>query len=103
MYLVTIDSVICRDTQMLQVFDKKFINEDDAAILEEEAEETKIGRGVKKVDWRDVLCDVVVKEYLSSCLTKPEIVKEISEKYGINPYFINVYTIKYEGKNKDNN
>lgn len=91
-FLVTISSSICRDAQLLRVFDKKFINEDDVAILEEEVEKGN-------TDWCDVSCDIVLEEYSSYQGTPDDIKKEISEKYGINPYFVNVYQIQ----KKDNN
>ena len=91
-FLVTVSSSICRDSQVLRISGEheKYIKEDDVGILEDAAD-MKNGDG--NVYWCDISNDIVLDEYTNYQGTSEDIKKEISENYGINPYFINVYEI----------
>lgn len=103
-FLVTIDSALCRDGQMIRIFgddEKKYINQDDGAILYEAAEETNMGHGDEVCQWCDFSGDFMLEDVKSYPGTAEDLIKEISENYGIPTYFINVYEVnkKYEGEN----
>lgn len=102
-FLVTISSSICRDGQMIRIFGnvEKYINQDDPADAYESAEETNMGHGDEDCQWCDFSGDFVLEDNKEYNGTAEELIKQVSEEYGISPFFINVYEVskKYEGNN----